>query len=235
MNIIICDDEPSALTKLENLVNTYLPASIQNVSISKCTSGEEVLELCHSKRYGMAFLDIQMKGISGLETAKLLRKDNDDLMIVFMTNYKEHSIEGYEVRIFRYMLKNKDEAYYQKNLEAIFTEYINKHREISIVTRKFCLTLPLSDICYFDVNMRKTTLYLMNGQEYICPKSLTEIESDLIGYAFIRPHKSYLVNLANVEYIGSKDLVMKNGKTVFISRGYRQALQYAFAAYYLGR
>ena len=65
-------------------------------------------------QFDIIFLDIEMKTLNGVETAKKIRNVNKDIIIIFVTGYSEYVYEGYDVHAFNYILKpykKKDYTY----------------------------------------------------------------------------------------------------------------------------
>ena len=66
-------------------------------------SGEEFLE--SGKNYDLLFLDIDMKGMDGIETARKIRLRDKKLKIVYVTAYREYAGKAFSVHAFGYLLK----------------------------------------------------------------------------------------------------------------------------------
>jgi len=234
MEIILCDDEPYILDQLESLIKANLSENIVAFNIDFCTSGEELMGLFDKKAYDVIFLDIEMGKLNGMETARRLREKSKDVIIVFMTNHKEYLFEGYEVQAFRYLMKGQPDDYYKKHLSAVFKEFGSRRKTINVATKNMNINLLLSDICYFEVSLRKVTLHTLQGNQYVYTKALTKVGEELREFEFVKSHQSFLVNLANIEYISKEFLLMKNGSKVPISRNYRKELNFSYTQYYSG-
>ena len=79
MRIAICDDEVSMVQILEEKIKKLLPDAV----IEKYLSGDELI--ASGSKPDILFLDIQMPGMDGMETAKVLRQDNEDMILIFVT------------------------------------------------------------------------------------------------------------------------------------------------------
>ena len=83
MQIAICDDEVSMVQILEEKIKKLLPDAV----IEKYLSGDELI--ASGSKPDILFLDIQMPGMDGMETAKVLRQDNENMILIFVNNFRE--------------------------------------------------------------------------------------------------------------------------------------------------
>ena len=89
MQIAICDDEVSMVQILEEKIKKLLPDAV----IEKYLSGNEMI--ASRSKPDILFLDIQMPGMDGMETAKVLRQDNEDMILIFVTAAEEYVFQAY--------------------------------------------------------------------------------------------------------------------------------------------
>ena len=77
MQIAICDDEKSIGLILEEKIKKLLPDAV----IEKYLSGDELI--ASGCEPDILFLDIQMPGMDGMETARILRQKNERMVLIF--------------------------------------------------------------------------------------------------------------------------------------------------------
>lgn len=99
VRIAICDDEISMVRILEEKIKRLLP----DAAIDKYLSGDALI--ASGCRPDILFLDIQMSGTDGMETAKILRKDNEAMLLVFVTAAEEYVFQAFDVGAFHYLVK----------------------------------------------------------------------------------------------------------------------------------
>lgn len=105
MKLAICDDEIVFRKQLIESIDKYYK-NYSNLDIYEFSSGEELLESYDSGAvYDIVFLDIEMKDINGLDTAKIIRKYRRNEIIVFLTSHTKYAIDGYEVNALRFLEK----------------------------------------------------------------------------------------------------------------------------------
>ena len=106
INILLCDDDKDFLQRLTEIVTSQpLPPGI-SVCVTKSAHSSAITDRQLSQ-YQIMFLDIDMDERSGMDIARRVRELHLDTVIIFVTNYPEFSMEGYEVRAFRYLLKQE--------------------------------------------------------------------------------------------------------------------------------
>lgn len=103
INIAICDDEKYISDKVKKLALDFFYRKNVEIKISQFGSGEELLR--YNKSIDILFLDIQMDGIDGMETARKLRSQNYKGYLIFITVLKEMVFQAFEVQAYDYLVK----------------------------------------------------------------------------------------------------------------------------------
>ena len=110
LNIAICDDEKYYRHFIKKLVGNYLAKQNVLFRIELFEDGREFCrEESNMQKFDIIFLDIEMKGMNGMETAYSIRKKNSEMDIVFITVMPDYVFEGYKVSAVRYILKKEIE------------------------------------------------------------------------------------------------------------------------------
>lgn len=234
MRIAICDDEEVFNRQTVELINSML-AKPTECDIITCLSGEELLEKYKTERFDIIFLDIEMGGMNGMDTAREIRKTDENVIIVFLTSYQEFAPDGYEVNAYRYLIKNQPAYIYEKQFKSIFDEYSQKHKCFMINDRNDKICIHLKDICFFEVMNKNVTVHtVVKSYEYI--GKLSNIEEQLQNDdSFIRTHKSYIVNVAQIDTIRNFDILMKNSENALMSRNLKKSVVDKYISYMTGR
>lgn len=229
LNIAICDDEEKYITKVkEDLLS--LQSYENEFNFSEFKTGRELILDFTEGKYALIILDIQMKGLNGLETAQFLRDIDDKVIIIFLTSYEKFACQGYEVRAFRYILKNQPRPLYMKQLgDAIHEHYRNTRYVIASDGSKE-EKLPTDDILYVEVFSHKLLIHTKKG-DYFTKSSLSEFEAQLSDLLFARLDKSSMVNITNIDYIRKNEVILTNGSTLFASRNHIKNVKQCFMDY----
>lgn len=215
MRIAVCDDESARNKELIRLIMDYAAANDYTVQCDAYTSGACLLG--SGKKYDLYFLDYQMDGLDGLETARRLRvEQQSNAAIIFLTAYREIVYDAFGVRAFRFLVKpvEKDKLY--DALDCLFRS--------SAMFARLCLRrdghndiLSTRDILYIEA-CKKSCLIRLADETREYPYLLSEIEKFMPADVFFRPHRSYLVNFEFVERDDGKIITMKNGERIPISK-----------------
>jgi DNA-binding LytR/AlgR family response regulator len=216
LTIVICDDEVLHRSILKDYLCKILDEEFLEYNLLEYSSGEELLE-CYPKKADILFLDIQMNELSGMDTARKIRKFDKNLEIIFTTAIVQHVFEAYEVKAYRYLLKPLEYDELKRQLKLCISDYLNKHSMISIESRKDTLVLPVDEILYAEVRRKEVTIYT-ESKTYTIEISMKRIEKKLLNYNFFRCHHSYLVNLKKVNELKNSSIII-NDNEIPISRG----------------
>lgn len=229
MRVAVCDDETEFLAMLKGMIaeNCHDAGKLY---ISEFESGEQLLSQFKANQFDVVILDIEMKGMTGLEAAWKIRETDRSVIIAFLTSHQEFAPDGYEVNAFRYMLKGQPEHMYAKQLRSIFNEYRQRHMAFPVRAADTVFSVLVSDILYFEILKRTVTLHT-GAKKYQFNGKLSEIEKDERLVDFIKPHKSYYVNLAYIDNIEPAMIIMKNGDKIPLSRNFRQSVTDKFVSF----
>ncbi len=239
MEIAICDDEKGLRTGLRKVIETKLQLEGIEYGIEEYASGEALLAGMAEKLPDILFLDIEMSGMNGMETARMLRRKYKDTIIVFVTAYPDYVFQGYEVHAFHYILKPYREEKIREVLEKAMEEVGLQAEKYYLVEQKSgTLRLAFSQVVYFKSEGRNVEAVLISDPEGSkkvdnFPESvrfygkLSEIEGEMPLY-FIRIHNRYLVNLKFVDKLEGNS-VECGSISLPVSRAYKQETAAAFA------
>lgn len=214
MKIAICDDEKLICEQIKRLVKRQLPDCAAD-----CFQTGEAL-LFSEKEYDLIFLDICMEGRNGIETARTLRKRQEEVLLVFITGRKDYVFQAFDVEAFHYLLKPIEERKFQEVLKRAVTVIGKKHktesRKLLVRTRTRNTAIPIRDIVYIENRKRKAEIHTVHDLIEIYA-TMKELESQM-DESFYRCHRGYLVNMAYIAEYNSETIRLSNGETVFLSR-----------------
>ena len=130
MKIAICDDDKRLRRQLRQFLETNLALMGIPSDIIEYESGSALLSLTPQNAPDMLFLDIEMPGTGGMDTARALRRAGHRMLLIFVTAYPDYVFEGYEVQAFHYILKPYQESRLKEVLEkAAYIKTKNGHKK----------------------------------------------------------------------------------------------------------
>ncbi len=238
LRIAMCDDEIEAREALYLLLDQELDETSEQVvyEFSTGTAAANWLQK-HPGEIDLLFLDVEMDGMNGMETAKKIRTFDQNLLIVFVTGFADYVFDGYSVGAMDYLLKPVDREKLKKLLARV-REKIDQEKDAEFIVKNTEGTyrFPKKEIRWFYSDRRKVVLVTDRG-EYGFYAKLDEVEQQILkedeGAQFVRIHQRYLVNAKWVELVGSAS-VQIGGQELPISRAYKEEAIKALAKAMLG-
>lgn len=227
MHIMICDDETAIRAQIRELILQEDAGAV----IHEASSGKELLQ---STQMDICFLDIQMEGMNGLDTAKKLRQAGWTIPIIFITGIKDYVFDAFEVEALGYLLKPIDEdkliQVYRRAVGKIEKESLEE--PILFSTQKMTYSLKPGQIYYAENDRKKINLHTTEGMIVIYA-SMQELEKKL-GEGFFRCHRGFLVNMAHIAGYNGDSIRVDNGDTIYLARDKYHLFTKRYAEY-LGR
>ena len=238
LRIAMCDDETEAREALYLLLDQELHEESEQIvyEFSTGTAAANWLQK-HPGEIDLLFLDVEMDGMNGMETAKKIRTFDQNLLIVFVTGFADYVFDGYSVGAMDYLMK----PVCKEKLQAVLTRVREKlgqeeAEEFIVKNTDGTYRFLKKEIRWFYSDKRKVMLVTDRG-EYGFYAKLDEVEKQLKdgGEAgqFVRIHQRYLVNTKWVDQIGSAS-VQIGGEELPISRAYKEAAVKKLAEAMLG-
>jgi two-component system LytT family response regulator len=237
---IIVDDEPYCCETLATLLEDNCP-DVEVTAIYY--NGTDALAAIRQQQPNLVFLDVEMPKMNGFEMLEQLPAVNFDL--IFTTSYDQYALKAIRFSAIDYLLKPVDREELEKavqkvvqrsrkpisqQIEILMQKIHNPSKPISKIALPTMEGLQMTNVdsiisCESDSNY--TVLLLKGKQKIVVSCTLKEIEELLEHHSFTRVHRSYLVNLNEVEkYVKGEGgyLVMSDGSTVDVSRNKKEFL-----------
>lgn len=219
INILLCDDDKTFLQRLADVITSQpLPKGI-SANVIKCSNPTSITERQLSQ-FQIMFLDIDMEERSGMDIARHVRELHLSTTIIFVTNYPQFSLEGYEVRAFRYLLKQELEQKLPIYYRDALAELPHRSKDLCFSVKNGSFRVPYSDIIYLESSQRVIYLYtvrpLQDGDHFY--GKMEDLTKELEPEGFLRIQKSYLVNMAYIKKLNYDLVVLSNGKELTVSQ-----------------
>lgn len=205
MKAIIVEDEFPAREELKYFINNF-----SNIEItSEFDNGVDVLKFMQKNKIDVIFLDINIPMFDGMLLAKTINQFKYKPKIVFITAYKEHAVDAFELDAFDYILKPYSEERIVSTLnklgqvDSIKLETEKRQVKSSNVTLwkdNKLVVINIDDIYYCEARERETLIYTKE-HEYIAKNSILEFEKKLTSDKFFKIHRSYIVNTTKIKEI----------------------------------
>lgn len=238
ITIGFCDDNQRDQEVLLNICENFFEKCDTEHKYEIFSSGEEVLEYCieeNNDRIDLLFLDIEMDGISGIEAKdRMLRADNI-WRIVFVSSYKERVWDSFGLKTLGFTVKPATEEAIYKWIDIVLEEMKEEvWIEIRGVDKKE--NIRLEEIEYFKAAGNYTEIVLHTTVEeetrqILVTRKLGDLEKELKQYPLVRVHKSYMVNLVNVENVESSIALRDMEEKIPVGKRYKETVRTRYLEY----
>lgn len=222
LRIGICDDEQEMRFTLRYRLERILEARDVQMEVYEFSSGDGLLGW-YEKNAGaldLVFLDIEMSGSNGMETAKQLRRTDANLQLVFVTGHPDFVFDGYSVGALGYLMKPPSAEQLESTLARAMAVLHLQSEEVYVCRNgDGVFRVPKGTIRFFSSDKRLVTC-VAAARDYTFYAKLDEVANE-VGQGFVRIHQRYLVNAAAVERI-DKGAVQVGGQALPVSRAYQK-------------
>ena len=203
--IAVLEDTPGEAEVIESALRRYAEERGRPVSLKLYTSGERFLEE-YEPGLDLVLMDIEMPGISGMETAEQLRKRDEDVPLIFVTKMANYAVQGYSVHALDFLVKPVSYENFGMKLDRAVTAADRaRKKEILISAAEGIRRVRINELYYVEV-MNHTLLYHTREGVLSVRGSIRDCEERLAPYDFARCNKSYLVNMNHVTEIRRSEI-----------------------------
>jgi two-component system LytT family response regulator len=203
---IIVEDEFLAQQELSWMIQQH-----SQISVEACfDDGLEVLKYLQNHRVDVIFLDINIPSLDGMLLAQNINQFAHKPLIVFITAWKEHAVDAFELDAFDYILKPYHESRIMtmlQKLEASAQQQsqpqnaaASSPQTVNLVKDERIIVTDINEIYYVEAHEKLTFVYTRR-EAYVMSMVISEFCSRLPEQQFFRCHRSYCVNLSKIREI----------------------------------
>lgn len=216
---IAIDDEPLALQQISRYISRIPDLELLGTYFSV----EDAKSVIANGDVHVMFLDIEMPGISGVDFAQQL--DKDAPYIIFTTAYPQYAVDGFRLDAVDYLLKplSFDEmvAAVEKLKRRRAAEHEREEKDLFVKASGSVRRIAIDDIIYIKGLAEYVQIWTRGAVNPVTTfDSLKRLEETLSKHAFMRVHKSYLINLAAIES-ATRTVVTIAGVDIPVGEKYR--------------
>jgi DNA-binding LytR/AlgR family response regulator len=237
VKIAFCDDDIAVVRQITALLNKYRETRDQPM---ECHAFESSLELLAAMEQGLRpdvlLLDVIMPGENGISAAREIREYDRNVKIIFLTSSAEYAVQSYTVDAYYYQLKPIREETFFQVLDSVLDECCRSaENSVMLRCKSGIVRVRLEKLMYCEVVGRTLLLHLDNGQVLESAGGLDKLAAELTAYEnFVRPHRSYLVNMNHIQSISYRGLQLTDQMEIPIPHGRfselkERYLEYAFS------
>lgn len=222
IKIAFCDNDLSTLDELNVLLTQYREKRNRDITYTAFQNPLELLaNIEKGMRFDVLFLDVIMPGENGISVAKEIRQYDTVVKIIFLTSSPEYAVQSYSVGAYFYQIKPIDTENFFGLMDSVIDD-CKKSRQDSLILR--CKSgisrIDLDRLEYCEVIGRTLSFHMENGTVLESTGSLNDLCDRLTPYEnYLRPHRSFLINMEYVRNISYKAVTMDNHAKIPIPHG----------------
>jgi len=228
IQIALVDDDEAASNELQEKLQRFAQENHEQFSIS--IFHEAVSFLDHYQAVDIVFMDVEMPYLNGIAAAQKLRQIDEKVALIYVTNYMQYAVEGYEVNALGYLLKPINYARLSSVLKKTLNLLLQEAKGLLVKTSSGLKKVYPDDLMYIEISGHLIEIHA-KSQVLETWGSLKELEKKLPEGRFARPNSNTLVNLSFVKGFESDDLVLSEGSHLPISRRKKKEFIDIFRAY----
>lgn len=239
IKIAFCDDDLSVLNDIKVLLELYRIEHNQNIVYTIFQSPLELMaEIDKGMCLDILFLDVIMPGEDGISIAKEIRQYDSTIKIIFLTSSSEFAVESYTVSAYFYQMKPIYAESFFLLMDSVISECEKEQQQNSLVLRcKSGITkIDLEKLEYCEVLGHTLLFHLKGGKVLESIGSLDKLWTELAQYKnFLRPHRSFLVNMEYIQTISHKTITMDNHAEIPVPHGKSSEIKTLYLEYAFNR
>lgn len=236
MRIAIVDDLAPERDWLQGQLERQLRRRNLAGTILEYDTGEAFLKAAAAKPFDVAFLDIYMPGIGGMETARRLRRSDKGCLLIFITTSRDHALEGFQVRATDYLVKPFPESEIDRLMEELLLRLPRPEKYMTLKVEGADVRLNYESLVYAEHFAHVIYVHTTAGKT---------LATRMPFKAFLAPLKEEprffvcgrgtVANLEHAVNFAEGAFCMEDGSRVPVSQDLRKEAKQAFMEYLLQR
>lgn len=232
IRIAIVEDEDSATFRLHECLDRFAKESGVAIEQTCFKSAVSFLKE-YTKNYDIIFMDIDMPDLNGMEASRKLRKLDQSVVIIFVTNLAQYAIKGYEVGALDFILKPVNYYSFKLKMRRAVNTLTRKNDPVLTLSKGTELSfIKASDLYYVEVMGHNLTYHTSMGV-FNVKGSLRAAEAALTSKIFFRSNYCYIVNLNHVRKLDKNTITMTGGDELLVSRNRKKEFLRRMAEIYV--
>ncbi len=235
LQIALCDDNIDELSNMVQLIDLYRTSKHLSCEHAVFPNGFEMISaLEKGKRFDIYCLDIIMPGFTGIDVAKEIRGFDKTAQILFFTSSPEFALESYSVKAINYILKpiSKEKLFF--TFDELLEQIKTKKEEDAVIVKSNAgiQKILISNLVFAEVIGRNVLYHLRSGKVIECTEPFSSVCDNLLKYGcFIKPHRSYLVNMQYVDTIENHQITLQTLSSVPVAQGKAREIKQQYLNY----
>lgn len=235
LRVAICDDMAEFLQSARALVAQWENGP-DDLQVELFEDGDALINAHNAKPFDIILLDVVMPLLNGIDTAAEIRKKDKAVKIVFLTASPEFAVASYTVKADNYLLKPVSREQLNRCFDELYSDILDAARSITVRDQSAVYRVELRNIEYLEAQRKQVRLSLSDGNTINASEPFYTYEEKLLREeGFFKCHRSYIVNLRRISTYTQKEITMRSGVRIPISRSYHKAFEAAYFELVFGK
>lgn len=227
--IAVCDDDKDLVQDVVSCIRDWCGEHGVSAEVGSYADGDALLCASAGQGFDLVFLDMVMPLVSGMDAARELRARDHGTRIIFLTSSPEFALESYEVKAADYLLKPVSHERIRTALGEWSQSLRSAPRSLVVKTATGYQRVYLDDIEYLEARGKKCALLMRGARNLESTEGFGDLAARLAAEpGFFRCHRSFLVNLGNIDHYGSAEIFTRSGRRIPVARNCRREFQDAY-------
>ncbi len=232
IRVAIVEDEKEAADTLTEYLHRYEQGRAETFEIAVYPNSSTFI--MNYKGADIVFMDIELPDGNGMDTAKMLRRLDSCVTLIFVTNMAQYAIKGYSVSALDFMVKPVTYYSFSTMLSrALVRCHAERAADWVIHTAGGLSKVDLKSISYIEVRDHRLVYHTDEGEFEEWGK-MSALEERLASKGFARGNNCYLINLRRVTAIEDSSVRLLGGTELQLSRARRKEFLRLFAEFFEG-
>ena len=219
--VAILDDDTTALMISTGAIEGFFKEKNLDYKILSYSNPKTFLSTIKEENFDLAFLDIDMPEISGLNVASEIQNIKKDIIIIFLSQREDLVFECLKFHPFGFIRKSKLIEDFTLMMNQLYNNVLNKENDLSkidIFDKTKTMTFKINEIVYVEGDRNYQKVCLKDGTVQNVRIPLGSLEEKLNKFGFIRIHKGYLLNYLYIRSIRTEEVLLTTGESLPMSK-----------------
>lgn len=230
LEIFACDDDINITEFLKFFIMKHFGDGYRVTTMNCCRELIGMIEI-NERIPDILIMDINLKDGNGIETVGRLQKCHPNLKVIYLTGIIQYATEIFETNPAYFLVKPIQENHLIDAIKKVSKDIeYEKSDSIVLKTNGSEIILYRKDIMYIESQGRKLILHLADGKRNEIYEKIDTIQGHL-GGAFVRSHKSFLINMKYIVERTNKEFYLSDGTVLPISKANLKEVKIKFISY----
>lgn len=218
IHIAVVEDDDLYANTLYDYLERFQKEENVSLTWKRFRDGDEIVEN-YEDTFHIILMDIEMQFMNGMEAADHIRKVDEQVEIIFVTNMAQYAISGYKVGALDYIVKPVEYMPFRESLKRAIRNADRRQKSyITLSLKEGIKKLYVGDVTWIESRGHRLTFHTQNDNYETTVYTITEMEEKLAVHGFSRCNSGLLVNLRYVSGISGNQVIV-NQTQLPLSRG----------------